>query len=62
MDREAMQQAIKEEGKIIVLPTEVRHSVDPELERWELAAESELSKNFVDMNAVRISTPDEIRR
>jgi len=45
VDKDAMQQVVKEEGKTIniVPPAQVRTSIGPELERWKLAAEGELS-------------------
>ena len=62
IDKDAMQQVIKEEGKIIVPPAQVRASVGPELERWKLASESELTKNFMNTNAFHVSTPEEIKQ
>ena len=46
-DKDAMQQVSQEEGKIIVPPAKVRASVGPELERWKLASEGELTNNFL---------------
>ena len=57
-----MQQIIKEEGKVIVPASKVKNSVGLELERWILAAESELTKNFVNMGAMRKSTPEDLRQ
>jgi hypothetical protein len=57
-----MQQIIKEEGKVIVPASKVRNSVGPELEKWKLAAESELTKNFKNMGAMRKTTPEELRQ
>lgn len=62
IDKEATHQVIKEEGKTIVPLAQVRNSVGAELERWKLAAESELTKNFLDMGAFHESTPEEIRQ
>ena len=61
LNREAMQQLIREEGvKRIVKPQEVRNSTGPTLERWKAAAEAELTNNFVGMGAVHESTPEEL--
>ena len=62
IDKEAMQQVIKEEGKVIVPAAQVRNSVGPILERWKLAAEGELTKNFLNTAAFHESTPDEIKQ
>ena len=61
VDRDAMQQAIKEEGKSIILPATVTNSVGPELERWKLAAEQELKTNFENSHVFHKSTPTEIK-
>ena len=50
---------IKEEGKRIIPSKTVREAVGPELERWKLAAESELSKNFLKMGAFHETTKEE---
>ena len=62
VDKDAMQQVVRDEGKIIVPPAKVKSSVGPERERWKLAAEGELTKNFVNTSAYHKSTPDEIKR
>jgi hypothetical protein len=62
VDKEAMQQVVKEEGKVIVPASQVRTSVGPQLERWKLAAESELTKNFQNTHAMHKSTPEEIKQ
>ena len=60
MQKEALQQMIKEESeKRIVKAQEVRQSTGAELERWKLAAEAELSNNFVKQNAYHVSTKAE---
>ena len=61
VDKDAMQQAIKEEGKSIILPATVKNSVGPELERWKLAAEQELKTNFENSHVFHKSTPTEIK-
>ena len=43
VDKDAMQAIIKDEGKTIVPPAKVKASVGPELERWKLAAEAEMT-------------------
>jgi hypothetical protein len=62
IDLNAMQQIIKEEGKIIVPASKVRSSVGQELERWKLAAENEHTKNFANMGAMLVSTPEDLRQ
>lgn len=57
-----MQQIVKEEGKVIVPAAQVRTSVGPELQRWKLAAEAELTKNFLNTSAFHKSTPEEIKQ
>ena len=57
-NREALAQLIKEEGKRIVKPTEVRNSTGDVLQRWKTAAEAELSGNFNKMGAFHDSTPE----
>ena len=52
IDLNAMQQIIKEEGKVIVPASKVKNSVGQELEKWKLAAESDLPINFVNMGAM----------
>ena len=59
IDKEAMQQVVKDEGKVIVPTAQVRNSVGPELGRCKLAAEGELTKNFLDMGVFRESSPEE---
>ena len=39
---------------------DVRTSIGPTLERWKLAAEAELSNNFVNQGAFHQSTPEEL--
>ena len=51
VDINAMQQIVKDEGKTIVPPAKVKASTGPELERWKLAAEAELTKNFKNTHA-----------
>ena len=62
VDKDAMQQIVKEEGKVIVPAAQVRTSVGPELQRWKLAAEAELTKNFLNTSAFHESTPEEIKQ
>jgi hypothetical protein len=57
-----MQQIVKEEGKVIVPAPQVRSSARPQLERWKLAAESELTKNFQNTGVMHKSTPEEIEQ
>ena len=49
VNKEALQQIIKEEGKKIIPPAQVRTSVGQEQMKWKLAAEAELTKNFKNM-------------
>ena len=61
MHKESLQQMLKEESdKRIVKPTEVKNSTGPILERWKIAAEAELSNNFVKQGAYHVSTPQEL--
>ena len=61
-NREALQQLIKEESdKRIVKPQEVKSSTGDRAERWKLAAEAELSNNFVNMGAFHVTTDAERR-
>ena len=61
INREAMQQLTKEDGgKKIVKPQEVKAATGPALERWKLAAEAELTKNFMSLGAFHDSTAEEI--
>ena len=62
VDKEAMQQVVKDEGKVIVPTAQVRNSVGPELEKWKLAAESELTKNFLDIGVFHESSPEELKQ
>ena len=62
VDKDVMQNIIKDEGKTIVPPAKVKASVGPELERWKLAAEAELKTNFENTHAFHPSTPDDIAR
>ena len=61
VNREALHQLAKEEtGKRIVKSPEVRNATGQKEQRWKLAAESELSSNFVAMGAMHVSTPEEL--
>ena len=62
VDKDALQQVVKEQGKVIVPTAQVRNSVGPDLERWKLAAEGELTKNFLNTSAFHKSTPEEIKQ
>ena len=62
VDKEALQQAVKKEGKVIVPAAQVRNSFGSQMERWKLAAESEYTKNFLNTRAFHESTPDEIKQ
>ncbi len=60
-DIHAMQQVARDEGKKIIPPAQVKSSVGQTLERWKLAAEAELTKNFKNTAAYHKSTPEELR-
>jgi len=59
--RETIQRLEAEEaGKRIAKPKEIRESTGNIQQRWKLAAEAELSKNFVSMGAMHESTAEEL--
>ena len=60
MNREALQQLIKEEpDKAIVKAQEARSSVGPTLERWKTAAEADVTNHFIKLGALHESTREE---
>jgi hypothetical protein len=62
VDKQSIQKLHTESQKQLVSTQEVTACTGAELERWKLAAEAELTKNFLDMGAMHVSTPDERAR
>ena len=62
LDRQAIQRLGDEPHKKIYTTQEVNKCSGEQLQRWQLAAEAEYTKNFIGQSAFHISTEEEIRQ